>query len=63
MGSCQAGCYLKINNLKGDIEFLEKSPKKYNECTIETQKKEFPDMEEWEGERYKGIGIKKNERI
>jgi len=26
---------------------------------IEKQKKEFPDMEEWEGERYKGIGIKK----
>ena len=59
MGSCQAGCYLKINNFKGDIEFQEKSPKKYDECTIETQKKEFPDMEEWEGERYKGIGIKK----
>ena len=25
---------------------------------IEKQKKEFPDMEEWEGDRYKGIGIK-----
>ena len=26
---------------------------------IEKQKKEFPDMEEWEGDRYKGIGIKR----
>ena len=26
---------------------------------IEKQRKEFPDMEEWEGERYKGIGIKR----
>ena len=26
---------------------------------IEKQKKEFPDMEEWEGERFKGIGIKR----
>ena len=26
---------------------------------IQKQKEEFPDMEEWEGERYKGIGIKR----
>ena len=26
---------------------------------IDKQRKEFPDMEEWDGERYKGIGIKR----
>ena len=29
------------------------------EYWINKQKTEFPDMEEWEGERYKGIGIKR----
>ena len=59
MGSCQAGCFVKINNFKGDIDFQEDIPKLYDNTTIDFQKKEFPDMEEWEGERYKGIGIKK----
>ena len=59
MGSCQAGCFVKISNFKGEIDFQEKTPKLYDNSTIDFQKKEFPDMEEWEGERYKGIGIKK----
>ena len=59
MGSCQAGCFFKINDYKGDIIFQEKSSRKKLEAEIDFQKKEFPDMEEWEGERYKGIGIKK----
>ena len=59
MGSCQAGCFVKINNFKSDIDFQEDIPKLYDYSTIDYQKKEFPDMEEWEGERYKGIGIKK----
>ena len=59
MGSCQAGCFVKINNFKGDIDFQEDIPKIYDNSNIDYQKKEFPDMEEWEGERYKGIGIKK----
>ena len=59
MGSCQAGCFVKINNFKGDIDFQEDIPKIYDNSNIDFQKKEFPDMEEWEGERYKGIGIKK----
>jgi len=59
MGSCQAGCFVKINNFKSDIDFQEDIPKLYDNSTIDYQKKEFPDMEEWEGERYKGIGIKK----
>jgi len=59
MGSCQAGCFVKINNFKSDIDFQEDIPKLYDNSNIDYQKKEFPDMEEWEGERYKGIGIKK----
>ena len=59
MGSCQAGCFFKINDYKGDIIFQEKSSRKKIEAELDFQKKEFPDMEEWEGERYKGIGIKK----
>ena len=59
MGSCQAGCFVKINNFKADLDFQEDIPKLYDNSTIDYQKKEFPDMEEWEGERYKGIGIKK----
>ena len=59
MGSCHAGCFLKIDNFRGDIEFKEKAQIKRDDIVIEFQKKEFPDMEEWEGERYKGIGIKK----
>ena len=59
MGSCQAGCFVKINNFKSDIDFQEDIPKLYDNSTIDYQKKEFPDMEEWEGERYKAIGIKK----
>ena len=59
MGSCQAGCFVKINNFKGDIDFQEDIPKLYDNTTIDFQKKEFPDMEEWEGDKYKGIGIKR----
>ena len=59
MGSCQAGCFFKINDYKGDIIFQEKSSRTKIEAEIDFQKKEFPDMEEWEGERYKGIGIKR----
>ena len=59
MGSCHAGCFLKIDNFRGDIEFKEKTQIKRDDIVIEFQRKEFPDMEEWEGERYKGIGIKK----
>ena len=58
MGLCQTGCLIKIDNYKGDIVFQEKKTKKdFKE--IDFQKEEFPDLEEWESERYKGIGIKK----
>ena len=58
MGSFQAGCFLRINNYKGDIILQEKAFKSI-ETDINFQRKEFPDLEEWKGERYKGIGIKK----
>ena len=58
MGSCQAGYFLRINNYKGDIILQEKAFKSI-ETDINFQRKEFPDLEEWKGERYKGIGIKK----
>ena len=58
MGSCQAGCFLKINNYKDDIIFQEKAFKN-EDIEINFQKKEFPDLEEWDGDRFKGIGIKK----
>ena len=38
---------------------LALSDKQNIQAIIDEQKQEFPDMEEWEGERYKGIGIKK----
>ena len=46
MGSCQAGCFLKINDCKGDIIFQEKAFKN-EDIEINFQKKEFPDLEEW----------------
>ena len=58
MGSCQAGCFLKINDYRGDIIIQDKSFKT-EDIEINYQKQEFPDLEEWEGDRFKGIGIKK----
>ena len=58
MGSCQTGCFIKVDNYKGDIVFQEKTTKK-DIKEIDFQKEEFPDLEEWEGDRYKGLGIKK----
>ena len=41
-------------------KLLSSSIKKLDiESMIEEQKKEYPDMEEWEGDKYKGIGIKR----
>ena len=64
MGSCQGGNVIEINN-KEDAKILSNkkklalSNKQDIQAIINEQKQEFPDMEEWEGERYKGIGIKK----
>ena len=57
---CESGSAIDINNQSDDDSIINKC---LNEKDIQTiineQKKEFPDMEEWEGNRYKGIGIKK----
>ena len=63
MGSCQSGdvielkqdddCDYEIKKEKGS--FLKNNSLK----EIEEQKKQFPDMKEWKGNRYSGIGIKK----
>ncbi len=59
MGSCQTSEVIEAETNKN-----QKTKKKSNFSedptnTIEEQRLEFPDMPEWEGERYSGIGIKK----
>ena len=66
MGSCQCQVSNVIEmNSKEDAKILN-SKKVITQTTkidvqtlIKEQKNEFPDMEEWEGEKYKGIGIKR----
>ena len=62
MGSCQKNNVIEINSLdrngtknqnKDNNYYFTKFP------SISEQKLQFPDMNEWEGERYSGIGIKK----
>ena len=63
--SCQMSAVIEINRKEEENSIISKklipsSPKKLDiESIIEEQKKEYPDMEEWEGEKYKGIGIKR----
>ena len=61
MGSCQASNVIEMNSQE-DAKIIS-SKKKFTKMDIQSiineQKKEYPDMEEWEGERYKGIGIKR----
>ena len=64
MGSCQAGNVIEINSqedakILSSKKRLSLSTKPDIQLMIKEQKDEFPDVEEWEGERYKGIGIKK----
>ena len=64
MGSCQASNVIEINSqeeakIQSSRKKLSLSTKSDIQTIINEQRQEFPDMEEWEGERYKGIGIKK----
>ena len=62
MGSCQTGSVIEINSQDDEDCMNYKTPQldeKDVQTLIKEQQKEFPDMEEWEGDRYKGIGIKK----
>ena len=57
---CQTSNVLDFK-ASADTKIVANSPKSKQHTVqyfIDKQKKEFPDMEEWEGERYKGIGIK-----
>ena len=63
MGSCQSGDVIEIKQ-DDDCDYEIKKEKgsffKNNSLKeIEEQKKQFPDMKEWKGNRYSGIGIKK----
>ena len=64
MGSCQTSNVIEMNSqeeakILSNKKTLALSDKQNIQAIIDEQKQEFPDMEEWEGERYKGIGIKK----
>lgn len=64
MGSCQASNVIEMNSqedakILSNKKRLALSTKLDIQTVINEQKIEFPDMEEWEGERYKGIGIKR----
>ena len=64
MGSCQTSSVIEMNSqeeakILSNKKTLALSDKQNIQAIIDEQKQEFPDMEEWEGERYKGIGIKK----
>ena len=59
MGSCQTSEVIEAEpnkNYKKKKENYDDEPVNFY---LEEQKSEFPDMPEWEGERYTGIGIKK----
>ena len=58
---CQTSNVLdfRVNAEERIIESAPREEKDQVQNIIEKQKNEFPDMPEWEGERYKGIGIKR----
>ena len=60
MGSCQTSEVIEVepnNNYKGKKK-SNISDDQVNSL-MEEQRNEFPDMPEWEGDRFTGIGIKK----
>ena len=52
MGACESDSVIESSQKN------KKNPKKQNN-TIDGPDPNFPDMKEWKGNRYKGIGIKK----
>jgi len=57
MGSCETSEVIEANS--NSLENLNRRDNYTNNDDIAQQKNEFPDMPEWEGERYTGIGIKR----
>lgn len=59
MGSCETSDVIEIEQPERKIYQSKNMTKEDIEESIKRQKEEFPDMPEWKGNRYKGIGIKK----
>ena len=57
MGSCQTSNVIEIKPADKSKPKSKISNEEFQ--NIESQKKMFPDMKEWSGERYSGIGIKR----
>ena len=57
MGSCQQSEVIEVNTHKNP-SLNDFGEPQVNQL-YEEQKKEFPDMPEWDGDRYAGIGLKK----
>ena len=57
MGSCQTNNVIEIKPSDKSKPKSKISNEEFQ--NIESQKKMFPDMKEWSGERYSGIGIKR----
>ena len=57
MGSCQQSEVIEVNTHKNP-SLNDFGEPQVNQL-YEEQKKEFPDMPEWDGDRYTGIGLKK----
>ena len=59
MGSCQTSEVVEVSKSEKKSHSRPKLSDEEIERSIESQKNEFPDMKEWKGKRYTGIGIKK----
>ena len=57
MGSCEQSEVIESNSIRNP-DYFDSNESPRNE-SYEQQKLEFPDMPEWDGDRYMGIGIKK----
>ena len=59
MGSCQTSDVVEVSKTEKKSHNKAKLSEEEIQRMIEEQKSEFPDMKEWKGKRYTGIGIKK----
>ena len=59
MGSCQTSEVIEVPQNKSHKSKKKNFSEDAIDSIIDQQKNEFPDMPEWDGDRYTGIGIKK----
>ncbi len=59
MGSCKTSEVIEVPSNKNYKSKKKNYSDEPNDSIVEQQQNEFPDMPEWEGDRYTGIGIKK----